>query len=179
MKNKSWRLSLILLTLLTTSGCQLGTWEDFRNPPSLHHLKSVETQSISFTLAEKISFKFQKGERDVLGGCSNFTISPGTYSLYGESVKGKFFKGTSPCIIRSGNLGHKEDGGFYIPNGADHRVAIWLMPQKSGAVFIGAGTIYSHNPDYASQAILLAWMPSEHIHFFRPEADLLLTRQNP
>jgi hypothetical protein len=178
MKRSVMAVVACLAMALLGSACRLGTWEDFRDPPWRHQLRLIGPTDVAYNWPTEISFKFQSGEHDVMGGSNKFTMLPGKYLYYGEDQHGWFFKGVTPCIIRSGNLGRKEEGGFFVPRGANSRIAVWLLASGSSAVYVGTGIIYSNNPGYASQATLMAWLPKEASANLRPELDAVIQKAN-
>ncbi|HTB80639.1 MAG TPA: hypothetical protein VK717_07105 [Opitutaceae bacterium] len=92
-------------------------------------------------------------------GDSKLTLLKGEYEEHGEDAEGVYYRHKNQGVIRSGNAGIAEKGGFYIPFDGKVRWRVWLVPHIDRDAMIGlygpAGGLISE-PDAKRTVLVLS-----------------------
>jgi len=128
------RLSLLLFLALLTGCATTRTPDSELVGLGVRPLTPALNASVSYVLREEFVF-VQRGGQGILGDMT-FRLLPGEYVEHGSDALGTFYRHATKGVVRSGNLGIAEAGGFYVPHDASGRWGIWIVP-KGNDVAIG------------------------------------------
>ena len=106
-------------------------------------------------------------------GDMKYTVLDGLYVLHGEDEIGRYYRHKERGIVRSGNLGIADSGGFFVPKDRVSRWGVWMIPHGNDVaigLFDPAGAGLS-TADRRTNVVYLANIPiDEAVRLAKNEA---------
>jgi hypothetical protein len=154
--------SVLVILMLALAGCATT-----RTPESelvglgMRSFVPIGSAIPEYMLSEEFVY-VQKGGQGILGDMT-YRLLPGDYVAHGSDEQGTFYRHVGKGVIRSGNLGIAEPGGFYVPSSPAGRWGIWIVPRGNDVAIALLGPVAAAipTPDRRQNAFYCSNITSE------------------